>query len=529
MSPTLEDLAHIERRLNLKIKPEEVEDYLQLITATDNAAKAVMEMPDYTPVVDYERFPRTDIHVPKDEDNERRGWACKATVRGAPEGILKGKSVCLKDNICLAGVPCQFGTAVVTDFIPDIDATVVTRVLKHGATIVGKATCENMSHGAASFTAPNGPVQNPYARGFSAGGSSSGCGTLIGNGEVDMGMGGDQGGSIRIPAAFCGLVGLKATFGLIPYTGIMSSERSLDHTGPMALTVKDTALLLQAVAGYDDLDDRQLGAPYPSALPNYIAALPSPDELKPLEGMRIGILKEGFATKYIAPDVKAIVESAIAKFTELGAEVKEVSIPMHAQGGSLMHILNKMGSHQARQGRSSAYRGVYVNEYFEKLMPWDQHKWDTVHSFVQGTSVSGEYAFTNYPTVYGRAVNIVRKVKHDYDAALSDVDVLVMPTVPITARRHAAPDAGLLECVKKTAGIVDNTSLINGIGHPALTFPVGFGSPDKEDILSPEDKTIRLPVGMQIVGKWWDEATCLKVAAAWENTWDWKTGQRKLD
>lgn len=158
----------------------------------------------------------------------------------------------------------------------------------------------------------------------------------------------------------------------------------------MASTVRDTALLLQAVAGYDDLDDRQLGAPRPSALPDYISSLPSPTAVLPLAGMKIGILKEGFASKSLAPDVQAVVESAISKFTELGAEVKEVSVPMHSKGGSLMHILNKMGSHQARQGRSCAYRGVYVNEFFEKLMPWEQSKWDTVHSFVQGTSVSGQ-------------------------------------------------------------------------------------------------------------------------------------------
>lgn len=129
--------------------------------------------------------------------------------------------------------------------------------------------------------------------------------------------------------------------------------------------------------------------------------------------------------------------------------------------------------------------------------------------------------------MYGRAVNIVRKVKEDYDTVLADVDVLVMPTVPITARRHVAPGAGPLESSQRTAGIVDNTSIINGIGHPALSLPVGWGAPDKADILCPDDEKIKLPVAMQIVAKWWDEATCLKVAAAWEDAWDWKTGERK--
>lgn len=521
MAPTLEDLAFVEQRLNLTIKPEQRDDYLAIITTTDNAARAVMDMPDFTPPVDYGRFPRTGIYTPANEDNPRRGWACKATVKGAPEGLLKGKTICLKDNICLAGVPCRFGTDVVKDFIPEVDATVVSRILENAGTILGKATCENMSHGAASFTSPNGPVQNPYADGFSTGGSSSGCGTLIGKGEVDMGIGGDQGGSIRIPAAFCGVVGLKATFGLVPYTGVLSSERSLDHVGPMAATIKDAALLLQAVAGYDGLDDRQLGAPLYNNLPLYI---PTSSDLS---GMRIGVLKEGFTSLYISPEIEQVVRSAIEKFKDLGAEIKEVSVPAHSQGGSVMHVINKMGSHQTRQGRAVGAGGLYVNDFLEKLIPWKQSKWDKVHSFVQGTSVSGEYAFQHYPTVYGRAMNIMRRVKADYDAALTEVDVLVMPTVPFVARRHIEPGAGPLACVQKCAGIVDNTTTFNATGHPALAFPVGFGLPAKEDILTPEDEAIRLPISMQIVGRMWEDATCLKVAAAWEDTWDWKTGMRK--
>ncbi|KAK0498835.1 amidase signature enzyme [Armillaria luteobubalina] len=523
MAPTLEDLTLVEQRLNLTIKPEQRDDYLALITATDNAAKAVMDMPvDFAPLVDYGRFPRTDIYILANEINPRRGWAYKATVRGAPEGLLKGKTICLKDNICLAGVPCQFGTDVVKDFIPEVDATIVSRVLENGGTILGKATCENMSHGAASFTSPNGPVQNPYADGFSAGGSSSGCGTLIGKGEVDMGLGGDQGGSVRIPAAFCGVVGLKATFGLVPYTGVLSSERSLDHVGPMAATVKDAALLLQAVAGYDGLDDRQLGAPSYDNLPLYI---PTSHDLS---GLRIGILTEGFTSVHMSPEVEQVVRSAIAKFKDLGAEIKEVSVPTHSQGGSLMHVINKMGSHQTRQGRAVGARGLCVNGFLEKLLPWEQSKWDEVHSFVQGTSVSGEYAFQHYPTVYGRAMNIMRRVKADYDKALSEVDVLAMPTVPFTARRHVESGAGPLACVEKCAGTVINTATFNGTGHPALAFPVGFGSPTKEDVLTPEDNAIRLPISMQIVGRMWEDAMCIKVAAAWEDTWNWKTGQRKI-
>uniref|UniRef100_A0A0W0FS10 Amidase domain-containing protein n=1 Tax=Moniliophthora roreri TaxID=221103 RepID=A0A0W0FS10_MONRR len=525
MAPNLNDLSNIERRLNMKIKPEDREDYLQLLAAMDAAAQVVLAMDGKYSGLLFYRFPRTNIHVPPDSENKLRGWACKTTVKGSGSGALDGRTICLKDNICLANVPCRFGTAVINNFVPEVDATVVTRILEAGGTISGKATCEDMSHGAASFTSYNGPVENPFAHGFSTGGSSSGCGALIGSGEVDMGIGGDQGGSIRIPASLCGIVGLKATFGLIPYTGVLSSEASLDHVGPMARNVTDVALLLQAIAGYDGIDDRQLGVPSVDSVPTYAASLSGilSDPL-PLSYVKIGVLKEGFASPHLAPDVEAVVKSAINRFATLGAAVIEVSVPGHSNSGSLMQVLNKMGSSQARLGRANARRGLYISNFYDRLLPWNEDKWSKVHSFVKGTAISGEYAFEKYPAVYGRASNIVRKLKESYDAVLKEVDVIVMPTVPITAPRHVARDASPLAATKKTAGLTDNTSIFNGTGHPALSLPVGFAAPAPSDVIHPGDENIKLPVGLQIVGPWWGEELCLKVGAAWEAGWDWKTG-----
>jgi len=154
----------------------------------------------------------------------------------------------------------------------------------------------------------------------------------------------------------------------------------------MGSTVVDVALLLQAIAGYDGIDDRQLGAPVPHLLPNYSSAVKRPfsKSSMPLAGIKVGLLKEGFQSKYLSPHVDLLVRNAIYKFQDLGAEVVQVSIPGHLNGGALMHVLNKLGSSQARLGRATARRGVYVNGYFEKLLPWDQEKWDEVHSFVQG-------------------------------------------------------------------------------------------------------------------------------------------------
>src|SRR5215467_1887183 len=169
-----------------------------------------------------------------------------------------GKRIALKDSICLSGVPMMNGSTILEGYIPEIDATIVTRILDAGGTIAGKAHCEFFCLSGGSHTGAAGPVHNPRRMGHSAGGSSSGSAALVAAGEVDMAIGGDQGGSIRIPASFCGIYGMKPTHGLVPYTGIMPIELTLDHTGPMTASVASNALLLEILAGPDGLDPRQI-------------------------------------------------------------------------------------------------------------------------------------------------------------------------------------------------------------------------------------------------------------------------------
>ncbi|KAJ6510543.1 amidase signature domain-containing protein, partial [Mycena sanguinolenta] len=516
---TLSDVAAAARKLVFAIPPDHEADYLALLKTTDRAVAAVMEVPDYGIPFDEVRYPRKDIHQPLPEDNKLRGWAWKATIHGKSDGILEGKTVCFKDTICVARVPQTFGTTAIDNFTPSSDATVVTRVLEHGGLIVGKAMCENFSHGPCSHSTPFGPVENPYATGFSAGGSSSGCGALIGSGEVDMGVGGDQGGSVRIPASHCGLVGLKPTFGLVPYTGILSSDPMLDTVGPMARTALDVALLLQAIAGYDNIDDRQLGAPLPAGVPKY-PELILKSRKEGVKGLRIGVLKEGFVSGSAVNDK---CRNAIEKFRELGAAVEEVSVPLHLLTTQISHVLNKFGSSQTRQGRQVSRRGWYINEFWEKLLPWTQDKLEKAKYYVTGTAMCAEYGWSRYPTAYGRAMNLSRRLRDEYDSVLSDYDVVVMPTVPQPARRHAAYDAGPLAWAEAAAGIGSNTAASNLTGHPTITFPVGFVPPFAGDILQPEDHSIKLPCGLIAMAKTLDETTLLKVADAFEQAFDWKS------
>ena len=173
----------------------------------------------------------------------------KTSIKGRPGGKLAGRRVALKDNVCLAGVPMMVGAQLLEGYVPDVDATVVERILDAGGEIAGKAVCEYYCVSGGSHTSSTGPVHNPRKRGYTTGGSSSGSAALVAAGDVDMAIGGDQAGSIRIPASHCGIVGLKPTFGLVPYTGIGLLEITLDTCGPMTANVRDNALLLEVIAG----------------------------------------------------------------------------------------------------------------------------------------------------------------------------------------------------------------------------------------------------------------------------------------
>ena len=250
-------------------------------------------------------------HFPSHEENKFGAWAWKCSVKGKSGGILSGKRIALKDNVSLAGVPMTNGTAALKDFIPTIDAEVVRRILAAGGEIVGKATCENFCWTGGSVTSFPQRVLNPREPNYMAGGSSSGSGALVASGEVDMAVGCDQGGSIRIPSSWCGIYGFKPTYGLVPYTGIITGEMTFDHAGPMASTVEDVALLLEAIAGRDGKDARQAMAGTPSELPKYSSKLRAD-----ADGLKIGVVQEGFGWKEAEADVEAAVKKAAAKFED---------------------------------------------------------------------------------------------------------------------------------------------------------------------------------------------------------------------
>src|SRR2546427_9464623 len=227
--PTPNELKAVGRQLGMSLSDADVAFFLETMGGTVAAYHAIEAMADPMPPVQY---PRTPGYRPEGAENPYNAWYYKSEVQGAPAGKLRGKHIALKDNVCLAGVPMMNGASTLEGYVPDVDATIVTRILDAGGTIMGKVHCEYFCFSGGSHTSAAGPVQNPRKPGYSAGGSSSGSAAVVAAGEVEMAIGGDQGGSIRIPSAYCGGYGLEPTHRPLPLTRILPHRPTLHPPGP---------------------------------------------------------------------------------------------------------------------------------------------------------------------------------------------------------------------------------------------------------------------------------------------------------
>src|SRR5262245_22817884 len=497
--PAPQQLRAVAEDLGMSMSDADLASYLAIMQPNFAAYDAVDAMPDYLPTV---KYPRTPGYRPEGEENKYNAWYVKTTVKGAPSGKLAGKKVVLKDNICLAGVPMMNGASTLEGYTPDIDATIVTRILDAGGTIAGKVHCEYFCFSGGSHTGAAGPVQNPRRPGYSAGGSSSGSAAVVAAGEVDMAIGGDQGGSIRIPAAYCGVYGLKPTHGLVPYTGVFPIEMTLVHTGPMTATVAHNALLLEVLAGPDGLDPRQINvktAAYTSAL------------TADARGMKIAIVKEGFGHANSEVDVDALVRKGAAVFRQLGAQVDEVSIPLHLGGPAIWTPIAVEGATwQMLNGNGFGFnwKGLYVTSLIDAHSAWRQRA-DEFSDTLKTTILFGQYALNKYRGhYYAKCQNLARSLRAAYDAVLKDYDLLLMPTLPLKATPLPAPGAPRMEIIQRAFEMLPNTAPFDVTGHPAMSLPCGLSD--------------GLPAGMMLVAKHFDETAIYRAASAFEKAGDWK-------
>ena len=496
--PTLSQMRTMADRFGMSLSDEDLLEYTEIIEPYMQAYDRLDAMPDNLPEVHY---PRSPGYFPDRTENPLNAWYVKTEVRGAPDGKLRGKRIAIKDTICLAGVPMMNGSSIMEGYTPEIDATIVTRMLDEGAVIAGKAHCENFCLSGGSHTNAKGPIHNPWKRGYMAGGSSAGSGALVAAGEVDMAIAGDQGGSIRIPASNCGVYGMKPTHGLVPYTGTMPIEQTIDHLGPITNNVSDNALLLEVLAGEDGLDPRQ----YKPKTYSYTEALG-----RGAQGMRIGILSEGFAHPNSESDVDQCVMAAAERFRELGAGVDEVSVPEHYTAMDAWTAITLEGLQDGMMWGNSTgtnYRGLFLPSMTDHMAQWKGRADELSHS-LKACMFVGEHFQRQYRgRFYGKAQNIMRKVNERYHAALKQYDLLLMPTLPIKPQEHPPADCSLSLYVQRAFEMVPNTAPFNG-GLPAMSVPCGLSE--------------GLPIGMQLVGPNYGEMKIYQAAHAFEQSGDWR-------
>ena len=499
-APTRADVRTLAAELGLALSADDVAFFGDLLAGGIPAAYGPLDVePDFTPTV---KYPRTPGYMPGPDEDPHHAWYYKTAIKGARSGPLKGKRIAVKDNVCVAGVPMLTGASTMEGYVPDLDATIVTRILDAGGEIAGKTHCEYFCFSGSSHLNPTGATHNPYRRGVTAGGSSSGSAAAVAAGEVEMAIGGDQAGSIRNPASFCGLYGMKGTWGLVPYTGVFPVDITLDHVGPMTRTTADNALLLETLAGEDGLDPRQ----YRVQTRRYTAALGTG-----AKGLRVGIVREGFGTVHSEAAVDRTVRKAALRFKQLGAAVSDVSVPMHALGYHVWMPLGVDGTVEMMMkgnGYGTNWKGLYVLSLIEWHAEWRRRSHELPDAIKLGL-LMGHYVHTRYRgTYYAKAQNLARKLRAAYDAVLAEFDVLVMPTVPVKPRELPNPGDSRLDMMAPGLGNIVNACVFNVTGHPALSVPCGMVE--------------GLPIGMMLVGRYWDEATLYRASAAFERAYDWK-------
>jgi amidase len=500
--PTLDDIELIAQQFGLELSIDDLESFQGFMGGTIASYERVDELVEPKPPV---KYPRTPGYRPEASENELNAWYYRCSISGARSGKLKGRTIAIKDNVCVAGVPMMNGTAVLESYIPDIDATVVSRILDAGGEITGKAVCESLCFSGGSHTTDTGPVLNPHNHEHTTGGSSSGSAALVASGAVDMAIGGDQGGSIRMPASWCGVYGLKPTHGLVPYTGAFPIELTLDHLGPITRNVTDCAVMLEVIAGADGMDPRQRDI----KTERYTKALAGD-----VSDLRIGVVDEGFGWEGSSEaDVDSKVRESAELFKKLGATVEAVSIPMHLDG---IHIWNAIAIEGATalmiKGNSMGtnWEGYYNTGLLDAFARGRLTRPNDLSETTKLVMLMGQYMEDQYHgRYYAKGQNLSWKLRNAYDAALQNYDLLLMPTLPMKATKIPAKDCSREETVARALEMLNNTAPFDATSHPAMTVPCAMSD--------------GLPVGMMLIGRHFDESTVLRAAHAFEQTGHWRS------
>ena len=423
--------------------------------------------------------------------------AADARVASGRLGPLDGVPMMLKDNICTNGIRTTCSSKMLENFVPPYNAHVAEQLRESGAVLVGKGNLDEFAMGSSTENSAFYPTHNPWDLGRVPGGSSGGATAAVAAGEVMYSLGSDTGGSIRQPASFCGVVGLKPTYGAVSRYGLVAFGSSLDQIGPVTKDVTDSALVMNAIAGHDARDSTSV----PFQPPDYTEAL-APD----IKGMRIGVPKEYFV-EGIGRDVVDVIERALAKLEELGAEVdREVSLP-HTKYALAVYYIIAPSEASANLARYDGVKYGYSAQDAENM--WDAMEKTRQQGFgpeVKRRIMLGTYALSSgyYDAYYLKAQKVRTLIRREFDEAFERYDALIAPTCPTPA--FALGDKTDDPVQMYLSDICTIPANIAGI--PSISVPAGF--------------SFGLPVGMQIMGKPFGEPTIFRAAYAYEQSMGWR-------
>jgi aspartyl-tRNA(Asn)/glutamyl-tRNA(Gln) amidotransferase subunit A len=415
----------------------------------------------------------------------------KMAASGQPLPPLAGVPIAIKDVMVMRDVRTTAGSKILEDFVPPYDCTAVARLEAAGAVVLGKLNCDEFAMGSSTENSAFHPVRNPRDKTRVPGGSSGGSAAAVAAGMAVATLGSDTGGSIRQPASFCGVVGLKPTYGRVSRYGLIAFASSLDHIGPFAHTVKDAALVLRTIAGRDPMDSTSADVP----VPDYVAELE-----KPIRGLKVGVAKEYFGSG-LDDEVRAAVEAAIQKLAELGCEVVPVNLP-HTEFAIPTYYIVATAEASSNLARYDGVRYGFRARGAKTLSEMYRQTRDGGFGMeVKRRIMLGTYALSAgyYDAYYLKAQKVRTLLTRDFDEAFKKVDVIAAPTAPTPAFKLGEKVNDPLAMY--LADIYTVTANLAGI--PGISVPCG-------------ENREGLPIGLQIFGKHFDEGTVLRVAHGYE-------------